>query len=336
MIGYYVHHVGRGHLHRALAVAGHLSESVTALSSMPVDERWPGPWLALARDDAGGPPQDATAGGQLHWAPRHDAGLQDRMAAIAGWIARHRPSVMVVDLSVEVIALARLMGVPTVAVTLPGIRDDAAHRLGFELADAIVAPWPARYRDLGPSLERYRAKVHHVGAISRYAGRSLGVPDAGVAGVPAPYRVLALSGTGDSPAGRPATGSEDPAVPGWHWQALGPGRWNADPWNEICAADVIVTHAGLGALADVAAARRPTVVIPRARPHDEQVTTAAVLAAGNLAVVADQEPDSPAQWHALLERAQQLGGGNWSHWSDGAGAARMAALVEAIAGASAC
>src|SRR5690606_4887551 len=68
-------------------------------------------------------------------------------------------------------------------------------------------------------------------------------------------------------------------TPGWRWSALGgrSERWVDDPMAEIARAEVVVSHAGLGALADVALARRPAVVIPAERPHLEQVSTAEVL-----------------------------------------------------------
>ena len=78
-IGYYVHHHGRGHLHRAGAVARALSRrhgcTVTGLSSFPHPAEWSGDWaggwLELARDDDPLPPlptahHDVTAGGRLH------------------------------------------------------------------------------------------------------------------------------------------------------------------------------------------------------------------------------------------------------------------------------
>ena len=40
MIGYYVHHQGNGHLHRAMTVAPHLPEPVTGFSSLPRPESW--------------------------------------------------------------------------------------------------------------------------------------------------------------------------------------------------------------------------------------------------------------------------------------------------------
>src|SRR5690349_8971603 len=102
MIGYYVHHVGRGHLHQALAIATASSEEYMLMSSAPRPAGYQGHWLQLPRDDDTKNVVDPTAGGQLHWAPLHSSGLRDRMGAIAQWIQRHKPTAFVVDVSVEV------------------------------------------------------------------------------------------------------------------------------------------------------------------------------------------------------------------------------------------
>ena len=94
MIGYYVHHEGSGHLHRAVTVAPHLPGPVTGISSLPRPDAWTGPWLQLARDDAASSyaEADVSAAGRLHWVPTGDQGLRKRMAAIAAWIERHAPA----------------------------------------------------------------------------------------------------------------------------------------------------------------------------------------------------------------------------------------------------
>ena len=71
------------------------------------------------------------AHGVLHWAPHHDAGLRGRMALIAQWVADVHPSAAVIDVSVEVAALLRLLGVPVVVVAMPGERIDAPHDAGL-------------------------------------------------------------------------------------------------------------------------------------------------------------------------------------------------------------
>ena len=142
MIGYYVHHVGHGHLHRASAVAHALGEPVTGFSSLPAPSGWPGPWIELDRDDGNGEDVERTARDRLHWVPVGHHGLRSRMAEIASWLRHVAPSVFIVDVSVEVAVLVRLHGIPVVTVAGPGERGDAAHRLGFDVADAIIGCWP--------------------------------------------------------------------------------------------------------------------------------------------------------------------------------------------------
>lgn len=324
MIGYYIHHVGRGHLHRALSIARHLHAPVTALSSLAPHAAWPGPWLTLPPDDAADEPADPTAGGLLHWVPRYDKGLQDRMSLISKWIATARPSAFVVDVSVEVVVLARLLGVPVVTLVQPGERADVAHQTGFGLADAIIAPWPQASAAIGPDLRRHHAKVSYVGAISRFDDRPV-IPARQRTGSERP-RVLVLNGLGDS---RPDPTT--PCISGWNWNVLGSGGWVEDPWQAICDADIVVTHAGLGALADVATAGRPAVVIPQPRPHREQRSTARGLLDGDIATVSLEQP-TDTQWPTLLAASQRLGGRRWQRWLKGPGARGAAEVIETVGG----
>ena len=322
MIGYYVHHVGSGHLRNATCVAAALDDDVTGLSSLPRPAGWPGPWVELERDDSGPPPRNPSAHGRLHWAPLHDPGLAARMARIAEWISAVRPAVLVVDVSVEVTVLARLMGVPVVVRALPGDRSDAAHQLGFSLAEAIIADWPdmgALARDLQPWADR----THHVGGITRFAGRTTtAVPKARP-------RVLVLQGSGGTSVGPAEVAAAAAATPDWEWHRLGPGAWSEDPWPELCAADVVVTHAGLSALADVAAAGRAAVIIPEDRPHDEQRVTAGALAEAGVVVAAEHWPEDQ-QWPGLLARALAVGASGWRRWGTDGAAERAARVIEAV------
>ena len=143
VIGYYVHHQGAGHLRRMESIAAHSHQDVTVLSSLPRPASYRGEWVRLAPDDQDPDPRDVTAGGTLHWAPRHDAGLARRSAQILAWLADARPALVVVDVSVEVALLVRLAGVPVVVAAMRGDRSDRPHVTAYDLADAPVAPWPA-------------------------------------------------------------------------------------------------------------------------------------------------------------------------------------------------
>jgi hypothetical protein len=264
MIGYYVHHLGQGHMAMARCIAARLTDRVTGLSSLPCPPDWPGDWLELARDDTGEPAIEPTAHGQLHWAPLGHPGLRDRMAAIAGWIQRAEPSVIVVDVSVEVAALARLMGVPVVSVLLPGQRDDPAHRLGHTIAETLIAPWPAFLSaellsaeplpPAQPGEGPVTAPIQAVGAFSRFDGRP---PETAAGGRGRGLSALVLQGNGGSEVTASHLREAAAATPGWEWTAVGAaaGSWVADPWPLLCRADVVVTHGGMNAIAEVAARR---------------------------------------------------------------------------------
>ncbi|HEU5035554.1 MAG TPA: glycosyltransferase [Nocardioides sp.] len=306
MIGYYVHHHGRGHQHRAQALVHALDEEVVGLSSLPRPADWSGRWVELERDDLASPAGDPTAGGRLHWVPTGDPGLSRRMRQLSTWLDEARPRLLVVDVSVEAALLARLHGVPVLVVMQPGRRDDPAHLLGYDVADRLVAFWPpAATADLLPGLpDRLRDRVQAVGALSRFP---VAPPSRRR---PGPRRAVVLSGAGGPELTRAP-------LPGWEWTVLGRSSWRDDPRAVLADADVVVTHAGQNAVAEVAALRRPAVVVAQDRPHDEQRVTAAVLRAGDWPV-ADE-----------VAHAAELDGDRWSAWCDGDAAHRFAAVVAA-------
>ena len=353
MIGWYVHHQGLGHLTRLQAVAAHLASPVTGISSLPAPEGWGSDWLQLDRDDRMPAAEiahaDPSAHDVLHWVPRHDAGLARRAAALTGWVTRARPSFVVVDVSVEVATLVRLCGVPVVVLAMPGERTDRAHVLAYDLADALLAPWPVAAHATGwPST--WRDKLWAVGGISRFDDRvpirrrtSLG---ASAGGVPAPVdgtasagpdpgersarRVLVLWGGGGRVTSAVDVAAARAATPGWEWLERGPGSPSPDLWADLQSADVVVTHGGQNAVAEVAAARRPAVVVAQPRPFDEQVATAAAVDRLGAAVGVAAWPSAHA-WPGLLQRALDHGGEGWRRWSTGQGAAAAAARLDELA-----
>lgn len=324
MIGYYVHHVGRGHLHRATALSAALDRPVTGLSSLPRPAGWDGEWIELERDDATGPGSDPTAHGALHWVPEGDPGLLSRMAAVSQWCEKARPDLLVSDVSVEVALLARLHGVRVLSVVLPGDRGDAAHRLGFDASAALVSFWPGIAAGMATGIDEATAhRWHRVGAMSRY-------PVNATTPAPGERRVVVLNGGGGEGIDPALLDAAREATPDWTWQVLGPGgEWVADPYPVLLGADVVVTHAGQNALAEVASARRPAIVVPDERPHAEQRTTGRVLAAGPWPVLVEDR-FGPDGWSERLAAAAALDGEAWASWCDGGAARRFAEVVDGL------
>lgn len=303
MIGMYAHHSGSGHLHRVRAIREHLTDTAEILSSAP------GADVPLPLD-VGEPPVDPEAGGTLHWAPTNVEGLTTRMAAVAEWIDRNRPSVFYVDVSVEIAAFVRLMGVPVVTLAMPGLRDDPAHQLGYGLAIAIIAAWP----DWVPLPEHLRAhaeRVHAVGGISRLT------PTPGVERTD--ETVILRGAGGDDFAGR-------------QWPRaliLGGENHVDDPTPYLERAGLVIAAAGQNSVADLAATGAPAILLPQDRPFDEQHATVRVLREAGIAVVPESFPE-PADWAELSALARSRAS-NWSQWQTQGSAQRAAAVIEEAA-----
>lgn len=323
MIGWYAHHLGAGHLSRATTVAALLATPVVILSSGTRPADWPPErWVQLP-DDADATGEDVDAGGLLHWAPLGDSGYRRRMEVIARWVADERPTLVVSDVSVEVTLLVRLLAVPVVVTVMAGDRADRPHRAAYDAAAALVAAWPP---EAGSSLvsgweRRWDAKTTFVGAFSRFDGVETLPPSA-------PRTVAVLWGAGGSEVEAGDLRAARDATPGWTWSLVA-GLPRHEVWSHLQAAEVVVAHAGQNALAEVAATRRPAVVVAQDRPHDEQAHLVRGLARMGLVTGRDGWP-APQEWPALLETAVTGPPPTWSRWADGHGAQRYAAHLDSL------
>ncbi len=332
MIGWYLHHHGRGHLQRLRAVAPLLDEELTVFSSLPAEPvtsaAGPARWVQLPADNTpesgcSNPARaDPSAAGALHWAPLLHRGHAQRLAAIAA--AAPRLNGLVVDVSAEVTILARLLGLPVALFTQPGNRTDAAHRFALDLASVIIAPFPAAdvvgagaFAAAAPHLMG-RDRVTCVGAIApplpdRVAAAEAPNHDAsGADGLSAAaetrpgLRVLVVGGMGGS--GLTAQALEQAAGRSRHtWKVLGAAGYpfSTDVAAELEQCDVAVVSAGLGSLAELSRAGRPGLVIAEQRPFDEQLTTGRMLSA--LGAVVIDEPPAAYEWDELLAAAVSAG-----------------------------
>jgi hypothetical protein len=322
VVGWYAHHVGAGHVARARVVAARMAADVTILSSArrPVD--WPADrWVQLPLDD-GPEGDDHVAGGVLHWAPLRHSGFRDRMATVALWVSERQPALFVTDVSVEVALLVRLLGVPVATFVKPGDRGDRQHQLAYDSATALIATWPEHAEIVGGWRSRWDAKTTWLGSFSRFDDRTPVAP-------PQARRVSLVWGAGGTDVTDEQIEQARRATPGWAWTVC--RDVGADAlWESLQGAAVVVGHAGQNVVSEVAAARRGSVIVAQRRPHDEQHFTARGL---DSAGVSRGLPSWPAtdEWPSLLESAARIDVGRWRLWTDGTGADRCAAVLDALA-----
>ena len=106
-------------------------------------------------------------------------------------------------------------------------------------------------------------------------------------------------------------------TPQWDWTVLDPelGSWVDAPYDALLDADVVVTHAGQNALAEVGSSRTPAVIVPQPRPHHEQEVTAEVLA--RWLACRGRRRMAASGLGERLEHADLLDGEDWASWCDG-------------------
>lgn len=351
-VGWYVHHHGAGHRTRANIVGAELvarGADVTLLSSTldregARDRGLRTVLLAMDAPLAEGVSEsvsDVTVRGAMHWAPLWHSGFRERMSTIARWIQVEEPDVVVVDVSCEVAVMVRLLGIPVVVVAQPGDRRDPAHSAALDAASAVLAPWPSWATEQlwqSPGTAKDENPNHGVAPVVAVGGITR---RPAAAGQRRPDGSSVLSN--DRPRGLMLTGSEgfdDPglpeaiaaAVPEVDWAVAGGGVWLSNVQKHLAVSDVVVTHAGQNAIADVAGSGTPAVVVPQRRPFDEQARMGEVLGRSGMAHVVQQGDVEGANWAELVRQARASGGHSWEKWGCEGAAARAASLVEVVAG----
>jgi hypothetical protein len=315
-IGYYVHHQGAGHWQRACLIARALDRPMTLIGTLSDFDlaTAPGSILDLPDDrvavEFDGRDGSAERPQALHYAPVGADNVRARMGRLANWITSEDPTMIVVDVSVEIALFARLMSVPTLVVRLAGSRTDMPHLEAFRSAERLLAFFPPEL-DSPEMPEWVRAKTFYAGLLS---------------GTPALNRQMDADGSILVIYGRGGTGGRwadlaaaATAVPQRHWHVLGPvdgtrsdvpanlhlHGWVADPAPYIARASLVVGGGGDGVVSAVSAAGKRFICLPEPRAFDEQIQKSHALAAMGAALHCESWPE-PAAWPGVIAAAERL------------------------------
>jgi len=302
IIGYYVHHHGGGHAARFDKIREESEHPMVALSELDI------PGGIKLGSDVPVTARDPRAGGALHWAPVGTATATRRALQIVEWLNRAQPVGVVCDVSVETALLCRLAGTPTVVVRQHGDRSDDPHRMAYQSAERLIAPWPPELEH--PGTPRWVLdKTDHVGFVqaSRRSDRSKHER-------PRADDVVVLWGRGGGTLDRSHLESIADAIrPGRVWtigvgvEASGPdvieAGWVDDVATMLTNRPVVVASAGNNVVADAASAGCPLVVVAQDRPFDEQRRHAESLDRAGAAALAPVTADR-SSWVVAFDRAR--------------------------------
>jgi hypothetical protein len=337
-IGYYVHHQGAGHWQRATRLAAALDRPVTLIGTFAEIETDGMEFDILDLPDDridgfDGLDGEADRPLGLHYAPLGIDAIRDRMGRIAAWIAAADPVLMIVDVSVEVALLARLLSVPTLVVRLAGERTDTPHLEAFRGAARLMAPFPAAL-DADGTPDWVRSKTFHAGFIG--SERPEPVPEDG--------SILVVYGRGGAGGSAAELAAAARAVPDRVWHVLGPVRsdgallppnlrlhgWVADIAPYLGPAALVVGGGGDGVVAAVAAGAKRFICLAEPRHYDEQLVKARRLEALGAALCREGWP-AAADWPDLVRAGLALDPGIIGALAEPDAVTRTAAFVSDLA-----
>ena len=355
-ISFFVHHQGRGHANRAMALIERFSPErpVSVLTAgphlfdgfaRPIEivtlPNMIGAKVPTARLFAEPTPQ------VLHCVPLGLAAMRATMRLIVDHLDDREVGLFVVDVSAEIALLSRIASVPAVQIRMHGDRSDIGHVGSYEACVGMLAPFDERLEqaDYPANL---RDRTFYSGGLctarddvpeKSEARRRLGLdPEVEV--------IVILTGGGGSgtPYAPLTVGAR--AAPHAQWIVIGPTHreghetdfanlaergWVSDVTDHLAAADIVIASAGDNTIHEIARVGRPLIVMPEWRYFGEQTRKAQALERIGAAVTAAGWPADFSAWTELLDRARGLSADVLSSIYAADAASRAAAWLEALA-----
>ena len=330
-IAFFVHHQGRGHANRTMAIAAEFTRD------RPVSVLTAGPQLfdGFSRDIEIVPLPNMIGASVptprlyaeptpqvMHCVPLGLAEMRRTMRRILDHLDEREVGLFVVDVSAEIALLARIASVPAVQIRMHGDRSDIGHVGAYEACVGMLAPFDERMeQDDYPAY--LRAKTFYSGGLCTSVD---GVPGRAEARArlgldPAREIVVAVTGGGGSGTPYAPLTVAARAAPETLWLTLGPTHreghetdfsnlrelgWVPSVTDYLAAADIVLASAGDNTVHEVARVGGRLIVMPEWRYFGEQTRKAEALVRLGAAVQAPVWPGDLQGWRDLLARARTL------------------------------
>ena len=354
-IAFFVHHQGRGHANRTMAVASEFARD-RPVSILTADPRL---FDGFARDveivalpnmiGAAVPTPRLYAEPTpqvMHCVPLGLNAMRRTMRCILDHLDEREIGLFVVDVSSEIALLARIASVPAVQIRMHGDRSDIGHVGAYEACVGMLAPFDERLeQDDYPA--RLRARTFYSGGLCTSVDR---VPERAEARARLgldPEREIVVAVTGGGGSGTPYAPLTVAAraAPEALWLTLGPTHreghetdfanlrelgWVSAVTDYLAAADLVIASAGDNTVHEVARVGGRLIVMPEWRYFAEQTRKAEALVRLGAAVQAPAWPGDLAGWRDLLDRARALDGATLRGLYAPDAAARAAGWLEGL------
>ncbi|MFK5596314.1 glycosyltransferase [Methylobacterium sp. HMF5984] len=330
-IAFFVHHQGRGHANRTMAIAAEFARD------RPVSVLTAGPQLfdGFSRDIEIVPLPNMIGASVptlrlyaeptpqvMHCVPLGLAEMRRTMRRILDHLDEREVGLFVVDVSAEIALLARIASVPAVQIRMHGDRSDIGHVGAYEACVGMLAPFDERMeQDDYPAY--LWAKTFYSGGLCTSVD---GVPGRAEARArlgldPAREIVVAVTGGGGSGTPYAPLTVAARAAPETLWLTLGPTHreghetdfsnlrelgWVPSVTDYLAAADIVLASAGDNTVHEVARVGGRLIVMPEWRYFGEQTRKAEALVRLGAAVQAPVWPGDLQGWRDLLARARTL------------------------------
>ena len=240
----------------------------------------------------------------FHYAPLGLKGIRDRGLLITEVLQQNYPAILVVDVSVEVSLLARLLGIPTIIIRQHGKRDDLPHILAYHSAELLIAPFcESMYTG---EKDVFYPKTFFTGGFSRFDGKALNTNEIQNA-------ICVFVGQGGTSLSAEVIEYIASCCPNYHFDILGQlsgdnlvaenitfhGRLE-EPGNLISKACIIIGNTGHNTVMEVASLNKRFIGIPEPRPFDEQVDKAQAIQSREGVSIVSPTDVLNTDWNAVV------------------------------------